>query len=291
MPEWILNETDQQRPPLEMLRCRLPGVPAAYLRQLLRAGKVLLDGRPLAEQAPRCAGSRLRLPDSCRLKELLAAAPLLPEILLETPQLLVVLKPAGLAVHRGVGHEEDNLVRRVESLFKLRGAPFSAAPVHRLDRDTSGPLLFGKGRRATATLGRLFEQERVEKTYLALAGGELPSQGVLHSAVPAKGKLKEARTSFAKLAAGGGFSLLQLELHTGRTHQIRRQLAAAGHPLAGDRRYGGALLAGLHGVFLHCRRLSLTDPFDGTPLRVEVPLPSPLQRVLQGLGMILPLGA
>ena len=291
MPEWLLSEIEQNLPPLEMLQRLLPEAPTAYLRQLLRSGKVLLDEVPLDAKAAHSRGRQLQLPRSKRLASLLAASGPLPEVLLETAQLLVVFKPAGLAVHRGAGHEEDNLVRRVEKLLKRNGAPFRAAPVHRLDRDTSGPVLFGKGRQATGRLGRLFMQEPVEKVYLALAGGIMPERGALLSPVPAKGKLKQAETTFRVLDGTTDCSLVELTLHTGRTHQIRRQMAAAGHPLMGDRRYGGVPHPALKGAFLHCRRLALRNPFDDSPLAVEVPLPSALHHLLVEQGLHLSLAA
>jgi 23S rRNA-/tRNA-specific pseudouridylate synthase len=137
-------------------------------------------------------------------------------------------------------------------------------------------------------LGKLFMEDQVEKIYLGLATGELTGSGMLSSTVPAKGKEKEARTTFSVLASGAGYSLLELRLHSGRTHQIRRQLAEAGHPLAGDLRYGGPLLPGLGHLFLHCRHLALRDPFSGQPLDIESPLPDDLLSVLRSLGLEFP---
>jgi 23S rRNA-/tRNA-specific pseudouridylate synthase len=103
--------------------------------------------------------------------------------------------------------------------------------------------------------------------------------------VPAKEKLKESTTVFRTLAAAGGYSLLELQLQTGRTHQIRRQLADAGHPLAGDRRYRGPAPRGLDRLFLHCSRLALHDPFDHTPVNIVSDLPAVLTALLAALGM------
>lgn len=289
--EWSLTDKEDGMGALEVLRERIPEAPLSYLRQLLRRGKVRRDGQPLAETSVLRAGERITLPDSRRLGELLASPPTgKVEILFESRELLVVFKPAGLATHRGKGHEEDNLLERVRELMKKRRAPFTVAPVHRLDAGTSGPVLFAKGRRAAALLGKIFREDQVEKVYLGLSAGKLPGSGVLCSPVPAKGKEKEARTSFSVLASGSGFSLLEIRLHDGRTHQIMRQLADAGHPLAGDRRYGGPLLPGLGAPFLHCRRLALRDPFSGEPLAIESLLPAGLQAVLHSLGIDPPSG-
>ncbi len=267
---------------LECLARRLPTAPPAYLRQLFRKGKIRRQGIPLTAETPVRAGDRLQLPNSERLRSL-SEAPSGVEILFESGEILVANKPAGLAVHRGLGHEEDNLTDRLRNLLRERRAPYRLSPVHRLDAGTSGPVLFAKGRRAAATLGELFMTGQVEKTYVALAAGRLEGAGRLVSPVPAKGKLKLATTVFRCLELRGGHSLLELELQSGRTHQIRRQLADAGHPLAGDRRYGGPALRCLHHPFLHCCRLALNNPFDASRLEANCPLPEDLAAVLAAL--------
>lgn len=285
MNEWMVSEAEAGLTALEFLQQRLPGAPTAYLRQLLRGGKVREGGQALAADSRLPAGARLTLPDSRRLAELRQAASLAVEILGETPSLLVAFKPAGLAVHRGVGHEQDNLTERVRSLMRQRHEPFKIAPIHRLDAETSGPVIFGKGAKAIAGLGKQFMEQRVEKTYLALVAGAMPASGLLTSPVPAKEKLKEATTVFRTLATQSGYSLLELQLQTGRTHQIRRQLADAGHPLAGDRRYRGPAPRGLDRLFLHCSRLALHDPFDHRPVSIVSDLPAELTALLAALGM------
>lgn len=285
MNEWMVNEAEAGLTVLEFLQGRLPGTPTAYLRQLLRGGKVREAGRALAAGGRLPAGARLTLPDSRRLAELRQAAGRAVEVLAETPNLLVAFKPAGLAVHRGVGHEQDNLTERVRALMRQRREPFRIAPIHRLDVETSGPVIFGKGAKAIAGLGKQFMEQRVEKIYLALVAGEMAASGLLTSPVPAKEKLKASTTAFRTLAAAGGYSLLELQLQTGRTHQIRRQLADAGHPLAGDRRYRGPAPRGLNRLFLHCSRLALHDPFDRTPVNIVSDLPAELTASLVALGM------
>lgn len=266
---------------LAWLQRQIPQAPAGYLRQLLRQGRVLRQGVPVTAEQRLCADDRVTLPDSARLRELLALpAPPTVTILFESQQLLVVDKPSGLAVHSSVGHEQDNLTDRVRALLHERGCRFQVAPVHRLDVETSGPVLFGKGHSAIARLGRQFMDAQVEKHYLGLAAGRLSGSGCLTSTVPAKGKVKAASTSYRVLAGNAELSLLELHPETGRQHQLRRQLADAGHPLAGDRRYGGPQLAGLTRLFLHCCQLCLTDPSDHRPLRIDAPLPPELVAIL-----------
>lgn len=288
MNDWVVSETEAGLSALEILQRRLPEAPTAYLRQLLRAGKVRQAGHPLDADSRLPAGALLTLPDSRRLAELHQAAARTVELLSETSGLLVVFKPAGLAVHRGVGHEEDNLTERVRALMRRRHEPFKIAPIHRLDVETSGPVIFGKGARAIAGLGKQFMERQVEKVYLALVAGRMPASGLLTTPVPAKEKLKEAVTAFRTLSAGGDYSLLELHLQTGRTHQIRRQLADSGHPLAGDARYRGPTPAGLNRLFLHCFRLVLRDPFEQTPVVIVSELPAELAAVLSKLAMGVP---
>lgn len=284
--EWTLTDEEDGLTALEVLCGRVPAAPTAYLRQLLRRGKVRRpEETGLAEGVVLQAGQKLILPASRRLEELMAARPAGGvQILFESRELLVVFKPAGLAIHRGEGHDEDNLQKRVHDLMERRRAPFRVAPVHRLDVETSGPVLFGKGKKAAGEMGKIFMTDQVEKVYLALATGALSGPGFLTSPVAAKGKLKEAKTGYRVLSSGGGFSLLELRLFSGRTHQIRRHLAEAGHPLAGDSRYGGPALPGLRRLFLHCRRLALPDPFGERHLSVECTLPEDLVSALRSLG-------
>ncbi|MDX9708875.1 MAG: RluA family pseudouridine synthase [Trichloromonas sp.] len=281
MIEWQVHPTEADNP-LEFLANRLPGAPRSYLRQLLRKGRVRRDGEPLDEDALLRPGDRLILPDSARLRQLLALPPV-PVILYETREMLIVEKPAGLAVHGSKGHEEDHLLGRIQALLQERRAPYSVAPVHRLDLETSGPILFAKGRQAAGRLGRLFMDGAARKSYLALVAGELVGAGRLESPVRAKGTLKAAATGYRTRTGFGDFTLVELELLSGRTHQIRQQLAAIGHPLGGDRRYGGPTPPGLKRLFLHCRRLSLPDPFGGPDVLAESPLPAELAQFLSAL--------
>lgn len=275
---------------LEFLQRRIPAAPAAYLRQLLKNGKISGDQGPLRATDRLCAGTTVQLPASGRLRELLdapAPPPTAVKILFETREILVVAKPAGLAMHAGVGHEDDHLSGRVNALLKARGDRFMVAPVQRLDLDTSGPVLFGKGKSACAELGRLFMRHDVEKDYLALVSGQLRGElyagQTLTSVLPAKGKNKEATTSFRVLGRSPAATLLELRIHSGRQHQIRRQLADIGHPLYGDRRYRGPCPEALPRLFLHCRRLAFNDPFNGAPLDFTQPLPADLKIFLDAI--------
>ena len=270
------------------LALRIPAAPQGYLRQLARKGKICCQGEPLAGETIVSTGMTLTLPASERLTELFEAGGLPPWALLyEDRAALVVFKPAGLAVHRAAGHD-DNLADRVARFLALRHAPHNSAPVHRLDIGTSGPVLFGKGRQATGEYGRMLMDGRIGKRYLALATGAIPEQGELTSPVPEHGVLRPSLARFRRLAQNGARCLLDVELVTGRPHQVRRQLADAGWPIVGDRRYGGQSWPGLNHPFLHCHRLHFPALDSAELRRVDVPLPEGLETILLAAGLTLP---
>ena len=276
---------------LEFLQRRIPAAPQGYLRQLLKKGKVTSASGVLTANDQLSEGDVVSLPDSGRLQELMAVV--LPdpasaiEILFESRELLVVNKPPGLAVHSSVRHENDNLTDRVAALLAQRGDQFSVAPVHRLDLETSGPVMFGKGKQACGRFGTLFIKNEMEKCYLALVAGKSPGSGILHSTLTAKGKEKEASSSFKALSRTDTASLLEVCLYTGRQHQIRRQLSALGHPIFGDSRHGGPCSPEVPRLFLHCSRLSFVDPFSGAAMTIEAPLPDDLSLALTNLGVVI----
>lgn len=292
MPEFIVSEHADGMTIEDFLHQQIPAASLDYLRQLLKKGKVRYNAAALSTADPVSAGMTISLPDSQRLRELLLA-PEQPQvkldILYESREILIVNKPAGLAIHNSQGHERDNLNDRVATFLQQRGDKFRAAPVQRLDLETSGPVLFGKGKKSCSELGKMFMAGDVAKTYLALVSGKLQGRGELVSDIPAKGKIKVARTTYHALISTESVSLLEIQLHTGRQHQIRRQLADAGHPLYGDRRYHGLTPRKLSRLFLHCRRLAFADPFSRERIEVNCPLPKELSRFLPTLGLELTL--
>ena len=283
---FTVRKGEEHLPFLVLLQHRIPLAPASYLRQLLRQRKITVGDVPLDTEKRLPVGTVVLLPESKRLRELWAMTTL--QILFETRDLLIVAKPPGLAVHASEGHEADNLTARCQELLKQRGDRFSIAPVHRLDLETSGPLLFGKGKAACSALGKLFMDDQVEKSYLALVQGEMSGEKSLEGLVPAKGKLKNARTDVRTLASNASATLLEIRLHSGRQHQIRRQLAEIGHPLFGDKRYGGPYPSELPRLFLHCHRLAFLDPCSGKQIDCEVPLPADLAGFLERCDIDLP---
>ena len=204
--------------------------------------------------------------------------------------LVVVAKPSGLLVHRGgFTRETDVAMARVRrQLDRL------VWPVHRLDRGTSGALLFALSPEVAATLGRLFAEGAVQKTYLALVRGHAPAQCVVDHPVPKDegGERVPAVTELRRVWEGPRCSLVVAAPRTGRFHQIRRHLKHLRHPILGDTNYGDGAVNrhfraefGLHRLALHAHALTLPHPRTGALLAVRAPLPADLDGPLAALGV------
>lgn len=206
------------------------------------------------------------------------------EVLFQNDDILILDKPAGLSVQPGAG-VKTSLVEVVEREFGFR--PFL---VHRLDKDTSGCVAVAKSSPAAAAYGRLLaDKGKAAKLYRAVVSGtpEAPS-GVIRDAVEVRGVARAAETRWRLLASDKGFSLLELELGTGRMHQIRLHLAGRGHPVLGDDRHGDFPLNkrlakeyGLKHLLLHAARLVFrTSP----PMEAEARLPDHFLRFFERVG-------
>jgi 23S rRNA pseudouridine955/2504/2580 synthase len=208
---------------------------------------------------------------------------------------MVIDKPSGVAVHGGSGVSYGV----IESLRAERPQAKFLELAHRLDRDTSGLLILCKKRTALVELHRMLREGLVEKTYLALAKGvpartEFDIRESLHKYVTAQGERrvavrddgKAAATKVKVLKQDASFSLLEVRLMTGRTHQIRVHLAHAGHPVLGDDKYGDFPLnrelakRGVKRLFLHAARLAFDHPLGGERIRLQSPLPAEMQAFL-----------
>ncbi|HUG63369.1 MAG TPA: RNA pseudouridine synthase [Methylomirabilota bacterium] len=219
---------------------------------------------------------------------------LLARLLYRDALMLVIDKPAGLPVHAGPGGGET-----LDGHFDaLRfGLPRPPALAHRLDRDTSGCLVLGRHRRATAELGALFARQRIEKTYLAVVCGRLePDEGAIDAPLAKVSHDRRswwmkvdpagqpALTGFRVIARGERLTVVDLMPRTGRTHQLRVHMAHLGHPIVGDGVYGGDLARGVdHHLHLHARRVVVPLYRKKPPVAVEAPMPSHMMRLLTRL--------
>jgi 23S rRNA pseudouridine1911/1915/1917 synthase len=206
--------------------------------------------------------------------------------------LAVVDKPAGLVVHPAPTHTGPTLVEELGDVLG-GGDPQRRGIVHRLDKDTSGLLLVARTEEAHRSLSAQVKRREVERVYLALAQGRIRSRtGTIDAPIGRHGRqrtrmavsgsgAREARTHFRVLELLPADSYLEVELETGRTHQIRTHFSAIGHPLAGDPRYGEAGRHGLSRQFLHAHRLAFAHPVSGERVAFTSELPSDLREALQ----------
>ena len=300
----------------KVLRQRLPRVPASHLQKMIRTKKVRVNGRRAKPEQPLAEGDLLTIRGDERA--LLGDAPVAPprvpdasevarlQILHEDGWILAVDKPSGLAVHPGSGIRGGTLVDLVRAYLgpAAERNGFSASPAHRLDRETSGVIVVAKRRPAMVHFTDVFTRGEARKHYLTLAKGTFPKaegridlplsehQQTAESKARVGVKMQEAGTRWRVLRQGGEAALLEVTIETGRTHQIRRHLAAIGHPVAGDKKYGDFAFNreararwGLKRLFLHAERLEVAHPEGGRRMRFESPLPRELEEVLERAGM------
>jgi len=294
---------------------QLKGVPKTHVYRIIRSGEVRINKGRVAADTRVQAGDLVRLPP-LRLSERAADKAESPApardfpVLFEDEQVLAISKPAGVAVHGGSGVSFGV----IEQLRQARPQARFLELVHRLDRETSGILLLAKKRSALVHLQDQFRDRETGKTYLALAIGEWPARlkvldAPLHKYLLPDGERRvkvvdkdhpegmrsvtlvrqRSRTAPVTLAGLPGFSLLEVSIKTGRTHQIRVHLASSGHAIAGDDKYGDfdlnrrLLKQGLKRMFLHAWRLQFTHPVSGERVELEDALPPELQQFLDRL--------
>jgi len=277
------------------LLARLKGVPKSRIYRIIRSGEVRINMKRAEASQKVVAGDRIRVPP-VRVAERDApeAAPHFKmPILFEDESLLAIDKPAGLAVHGGSGVAHGV----IESLRSIRTEARFLELVHRLDRDTSGVLLLAKKRSALVVLHEMMRGHDMEKRYLAGVAGRFRNEKQrvrlsLSKHVNAAGEKRvsvsddgqEAETIFHRVERGAEMSLLEAELLTGRTHQIRVHLAHLGHPVLGDDKYGDFELnhrlrkEGLKRMFLHAAKLSFAHPVSGERIELVSPLPADLEK-------------
>jgi tRNA pseudouridine65 synthase len=204
---------------------------------------------------------------------------------------VVANKPSGLLVHRGWDNDDD------VALFRVRDAIGQQVhPLHRLDRGTSGALLFARTREAAAVLASAFEEGRVEKRYVALVRGSAPDEGVIDYPIPRRegGPRVPAVTRFRRIARSpvDRCSLVLAAPETGRLHQVRRHLRHIDHPLVGDVAHGSGVINrhyratyGLHRLALHAHLLAFEHPVTSERIEVTAPIPDDLGDALTLLGL------
>ena len=298
----VASEDADQRIDNFLMR-HLKGVPRSRIYRILRRGEVRVNGRRAGPDYRICAGDKVRIPPvRTAASGAGGPAPVRPgleaAILYEDHRYLVLDKPSGLAVHGGSGVSHG----AIEALRALRPQARFLELAHRLDRETSGCLLVAKRRSALRAVHELLRSGGVEKRYLALVMGDWQGGPRRVDAPLRKNQLrggermvrvdptgKTAQTRFRPLTAYGQATLMEADLGTGRTHQIRVHAAHCGHPIAGDDKYGDEAFnrtmrsLGLRRLFLHAHSLAFTEPDTGREIHVSAPLAPDLRAVLDTL--------
>jgi len=273
----------------------MPSVSRALAARLAREEHILVNGNP-AKPSHRLNAGDVVEAEIIHPAAISAAPEDIPLVIIyQDEDVAVIDKPPGLVVHPAPGHAGGTLANALAAQFpRSAGVGGRERPgiVHRLDKDTSGLMVAALSPEAHRSLQAQIAARRAGRRYLALVPGRMrPEQGTIDAPIgrdPRNRKRmavrgvapRDARTSYQTIELLPGYSLLEASLHTGRTHQIRVHLAAAGHPVAGDRTYQGPPLPGLERQFLHAYRLSFAHPKTGQDLQFESALPPDLRRVL-----------
>ncbi len=258
--------------------------------KLIKEGYILVNGAALTPSYKVRKGDKVTVEIPAEPTVSLKAESIPLKIVYEDPDILIVDKQAGLVVHPTLDHPSGTLVNAVLShLSGFEKEDMRPGIVHRLDKNTSGLLVIAKNQNSLESLKEQFKNHSVTKKYLALVGGvvekekgQISGKIARHShfkqkfAVSSEGK--EAETIYRVVKRFKKFTEVELTPLTGRTHQLRVHLAHLGHPIVGDKLYGGKML--LSRQFLHATNLTLTHPGSGKIMEFSSELPSELQSVL-----------
>lgn len=277
---------------------RLPDTSRSWIQALMKNGKVLVNG-VRAKPGQRVSPGDLLVVEGELDHRLTASPEDIPlTVVYNDRDLAVIDKPAGLVVHPAPGHATGTVANALAGLFPEAasvGAPLRPGIVHRLDKDTSGLMALALNAAAFTSLREQIAARSASRAYLALVAGSVePPQGTIEAPIGRDSRdwkrmavhgeaSRAATTSYRTKERIPGFTFLEARLHSGRTHQIRVHFAALGHPLAGDKTYGGPPVAGLERQFLHSHELAIDSPSTGRRLEFWSPLPEDLRDALDAL--------
>lgn len=271
-----ITAADHCRQAESFLHNLLPGATRGYLQKLLKGGALLVNGKPASADLLLQSGDLLALKESRRTSDLLRERPVV-DILYEDDGVMVVNKEAGRSVHNTAENTGLDLVRHCEGYLDRRGTPCKLRPVNRLDRGTSGAVILAKSPTSAGILGRFIREEGLAKVYLAVVSGGVELAGEID--LPLEGK--ESLTRYQRILQGESAAVVAVYPVTGRMHQIRKHFSIWGHPVVGDKRYGGPLVKGLGGHALHAFAVAFPNPATDVSMAVYAPLPAGLLALLQ----------
>ncbi|MBB6673372.1 RluA family pseudouridine synthase [Cohnella nanjingensis] len=290
------------------LRNLMPNLPLGQIYKMIDQGKVKVNGKRKKQDYELAAGDELLLyieetqygeASIGQKKAKYVGVNANIDVVYEDDQLLVAMKPAGMLTHPDQTDQKDTLINRVHAYLYKKGeldSPlFMPATANRLDRNTSGLVLIGKTAGMLHQLNQWIQKHELEKYYVTVVEGRLAGEGELTGALvrdekanrsrvagarDAAEETKSATTRYRALSDANGYSLIEVELVSGRTHQIRTHFQSIGHPLLGDVKYGGKIFAGINHQLLHAWRIVMPD---GREFRA--PLPPLLKRTVDKLGL------
>lgn len=289
------------------------GLSRSKIQKSIKEGSVSVNGKTIKKSSQKIKmGDSVSLDDSksriTNHKSQIIPTNLNLEVLFEDDEVMVINKPAGIAVHPGHSMEEDEttILHGIAYLFKERKIPFSpdSTLVHRLDKPTTGCLTVVKSDNSFASLQKQFEERTTKKTYLAIVAG-VPEESQATIDAPIGRNLtdrtkmsvlktsvsRDAKTSYRVIDTKEDCAVLECDLHTGRTHQIRVHLASIGNPILGDQPYGSPASKKVsdhhqvEGLCLHAQSLTFVSPADNKEHTVEAPLSTTMIAALDTAGL------
>ena len=279
MLTFTVTAPDHARRLESFLRTLMPKASAGFSRKLIKSGAARLNGTDAIPDTLLAISDQVTLKESASTLALLTTTRPALDILYEDDQIVAVNKAPGLPMHQ-TADQEANLVDEGMAYMEWRGTPCKLYPVNRLDRGTSGAVIMAKSSSSAGIYGRQVKESGLDKLYLALVTGMPPEDGVITEPLDDK----ESETRYRILLRGSQDALLAVTPISGRTHQIRRHLEIIGHPVMGDKRYGGGELSEYAGFALHSFRTVVLRPEAG-PLTVCAPLPEGLLELCDQRGI------
>ena len=282
----------------QFLARELPQFSRARLQRLIRNQNITVNGSPVRPSDPIRADDRVEINEP--LPEKIDSLPedIALDVLYQDDDLIVINKPAGLVVHPGAGQREHTLVNALLFHFpRLSGIGGKERPgiVHRLDKETTGCLVIARTDEAHRSLSAQFAERSVEKVYLALVAGKLrKSAGTIEEKIgrhpvhrqrmsTGSSRGRPAKTDYRVVRSSGKISLVECRLHSGRTHQIRVHLHHLGHPVLGDKVYGGRFAKSFHRQMLHAWKLGFRHPQTNDWKQFEAPMPDDFRKAVAEL--------
>ena len=268
----------------------------SYIEKLIKNGLVLVNGKSTIESYKVCESDEIEINDNLDKNTGIKPSEMNLDIVYEDDDLMIINKPSGLVVHPGAGNHENTLVNGLinytNNLSNING-DIRPGIVHRLDKDTSGLMVVAKNNKSHELLSEMFKNHDIKRTYVALTNGVIPyNKGTIDVPIKRDDKHfdkmmacedgKKAITHFKVLKRYNNYTLLSLNLETGRTHQIRVHLAYLGYPLYNDPVYSNKVCTSF-GQFLHSKEIDFVHPITGKKLHFEVPLPNEFKEFIDNL--------